>query len=85
MAVVAVLDIHMERNMVGSMNPSINIRGLVPDIHTHLNPHLHGPWVHIEYSIPELQNVLKNLWKHYCFINLNTYVERQYFGVQSLD
>ena len=30
MAVVAVLEIHMERNMVGSMKPSINNRGLVP-------------------------------------------------------
>jgi hypothetical protein len=30
MAVVAVLEIHIERNMVGSMNPSINSRGLVP-------------------------------------------------------
>jgi hypothetical protein len=31
MAVVAVLEIHMERNMVGSMNPSISSRGLVPE------------------------------------------------------
>jgi hypothetical protein len=30
MAVVAVLEIHMERNMVGSMKPSISSRGLVP-------------------------------------------------------
>ena len=30
MAVVTVLEIHMERNMVGSMKPSINSRGLVP-------------------------------------------------------
>ena len=31
MAVVAVLEIHMDRNMVGSMKPSISSRGLVPD------------------------------------------------------
>ena len=37
-------------------------------------------WVHIEYSIPEFKNVLKNLWKYYCYIKLTTYVERQYFG-----
>jgi hypothetical protein len=30
MAVVAVFEIHIERNMVGSMNPSISSRGLVP-------------------------------------------------------
>jgi hypothetical protein len=30
MAVVAVFEIHMERNIVGSMNPSISSRGLVP-------------------------------------------------------
>ena len=30
MEVVAVLEIHMERNMVGSMRPSISSRGLVP-------------------------------------------------------
>ena len=33
-------------------------------------------------SIPELKkNVLKNLWKHYCFINLRAYVKGQYFGL----
>ena len=37
-------------------------------------PHLRGPWVHIWFSIPE-KNVLKNLWKHYCFIHLKTYVK----------
>ena len=37
-----------------------------------------APWVHIEYSA---KNVLQHLWKHYCFINLKTYVERQYFGL----
>ena len=31
MAVVAVLEIHIDRNMVGSMKPSISSRGLVPD------------------------------------------------------
>ncbi len=30
MDVVAVFEIHMERNMVGSMRPSISSRGLVP-------------------------------------------------------
>jgi hypothetical protein len=30
MAVVAVLEIHIERNMVGNMKPNINKRGLVP-------------------------------------------------------
>ena len=30
MEVVAVLEIHMERNMVGSISPSISSRGLVP-------------------------------------------------------
>ena len=30
MEVVAVFEIHMERNMVGSMRPSISSRGLVP-------------------------------------------------------
>ena len=30
MEVVAVLEIHMERNVVGSMRPSISSRGLVP-------------------------------------------------------
>ena len=29
-AVVAVFDIHIDRNMVGSINPNINILGLVP-------------------------------------------------------
>ena len=28
---VAVLEIHMDKNMVGSMKPSINIRGEVPN------------------------------------------------------
>ena len=30
MAVVAVLEIHMDKNAVGSMNPSISLGGLVP-------------------------------------------------------
>jgi hypothetical protein len=30
MAVVAVLEIHMERNIVGNINPNISRRGLVP-------------------------------------------------------
>ena len=30
MAVVAVFEIHMDKNIVGSMKPNINLRGLVP-------------------------------------------------------
>ena len=54
---------------------------IVQYLYNAFNPHLRGPWVHIGYSIPEYKNVLKNLWQHYCFINLKTYVKRQYFGL----
>ena len=36
----------------------------------------------IEYSIPEFRKIeLKNFCKHYCIINLKTYVERQSFAL----
>ena len=59
-----------------SDNPHVRTANCYLCLPLHLTLFYVAPEYHtcIWYSIPDFKKVLKNLWRHFCFINLKTYV-----------